>query len=92
MSNGKLSFRLYLAGGDVHIGEMRVVMELEMERLLPGGYQLDIINVLESPEQAEKDGVFATPTLILKSPLPERRVIGDFSSGELILRRLGLIE
>jgi circadian clock protein KaiB len=49
--------------------------------VLPGGCQIEVIDVLERPDQAEADRIFATPTLIRTWPLPVRRIIGDFSNG-----------
>ena len=55
---------------------------------LSGRYELQIIDVLESPELAEQDKILATPTLIKQLPPPLRRVIGDLSDKEKVL--LGL--
>ncbi len=53
-------------------------------------YELSIIDVLEYPDLAEKDKIMATPTLIKLSPLPVRRIIGDFSETERVIIGLGL--
>jgi hypothetical protein len=45
--------------------------------------------VLENPERAENDRVFATPTLCKVAPSPCQRVIGDFC-GKRLLGELGL--
>jgi circadian clock protein KaiB len=55
---------------------------------LNGRYELQIIDVLEHPEQAETEKILATPTLIKQLPPPLRRVIGDLSDKEKVL--LGL--
>ena len=55
---------------------------------LSGRYELQIIDVLESPELAEQDKILATPTLIKQLPPPLRRVIGDLSDKDKVL--LGL--
>lgn len=55
---------------------------------LAGRYTLEIIDVLEHPELAERDKILATPTLIKQLPPPLRRVIGDLSDREKVL--LGL--
>jgi circadian clock protein KaiB len=55
---------------------------------LDGRYELEIIDVVESPEKAEEDRILATPTLIKQLPPPLRRVIGDLSDKEKVL--LGL--
>ena len=55
---------------------------------LGGKYTLEVIDVLEHPDQAERDKILATPTLIKQLPPPLRRVIGDLSDKEKVL--LGL--
>jgi circadian clock protein KaiB len=51
---------------------------------------LEIINVLEKPELAEQDKIFATPTLIKISPEPVKRIVGDLSNKEKVFSILGL--
>src|SRR5688572_14765027 len=52
------------------IGNLRHICETDLE----GRYALEIIDVLENPEAAERDRILATPTLIKELPLPLRRV------------------
>ena len=47
---------------------------------LPGGYRLEIVNIGDHVEQARRDQVVASPTLLRLSPLPQRRFIGDMSN------------
>lgn len=51
-------------------------------------YELEVIDVLESPERAESEKILATPTLVKSLPPPIRRIIGDLSHRESVL--LGL--
>jgi circadian clock protein KaiB len=53
-------------------------------------YEVQVIDVLERPELAEKDKIMATPTLIRTLPPPLRRVIGDLSDTEKVLWGLDL--
>ncbi len=62
------------------------------DRELGEKYDLQIINILDDPEQAENDSVLATPTLIKKLPFPAKRVIGDISSMEKVMAVLDLKE
>lgn len=55
---------------------------------LNGGYQLEIIDVLDHPEEADKHQILATPTAVKELPQPIRKVIGDLSDTEKVL--LGL--
>ena|SRR3954470_24236123 len=57
---------------------------------LGDGYDLEIVDVLEQPQQAERDRILVTPTLIRLAPLPPRRVLGDLSDTARVLWALGL--
>ena len=48
-------------------------------------YSLRVIDVLESPQEAEEDKILATPTLIKTLPPPIRRIVGDLSEREKVL-------
>ena len=51
---------------------------------------LEVIDIVENLEQAEKDKILATPTLEKASPEPVRRIVGDLSDKEMVLPALGL--
>ncbi len=56
------------------------------EEHLPGQYDLEIIDIYQQPTLARGEQIIAAPTLIKKLPLPLRRVIGDMSSTDRVLR------
>jgi circadian clock protein KaiB len=60
------------------------------EELLHGRFDLEIIDVYQKPALIRDEQVFATPTLVKKSPAPERRMIGDMTDRARLLRGLGL--
>jgi circadian clock protein KaiB len=68
----------------VAIANLRRICEQDLR----GQYDLEIIDVLEHPEVAEREKILATPTLIKQLPPPLRRVIGDLSDKDKVL--LGL--
>jgi circadian clock protein KaiB len=57
---------------------------------LPGRYELRIVDVHEEPVAVISSGVLAAPTLVRTRPLPIRRVVGDLSQVDKVLRMLGL--
>jgi circadian clock protein KaiB len=59
------------------------------EANLKGNYKLKIIDVYQQQALAEKEQLIALPLLIRKQPLPERRLIGDMSDTEKVLKGLG---
>ena len=60
------------------------------EEYLQGRYLLDVIDLYQQPELAQGEQIIALPTLIKKSPLPLRRIIGDMSNTERVLVGLDL--
>ena len=60
------------------------------EEYLKGRYELEIIDVYQQPLIAEQEQLIALPLLIKKAPGVERRLIGDMSNKEKVLKGLGL--
>lgn len=60
------------------------------EQYLAGDYELEIIDVYQIPEIAQREQIIAVPTLIKKGPAPERRLVGDMSDTAKVLRGLGI--
>ena len=82
------TLRLYIAGGsDLAANAVRNFSLLYRSHLLDT-YDFEIIDVLLSPDAAERDNVFVTPTLIEATMHGERRFIGDFSETSHLLRAL----
>ena len=60
------------------------------EKYLAGRYELEVIDIYQKPELARGDQIIACPTLVRKLPLPLRRLVGDLSDVERVLRGLDL--
>jgi circadian clock protein KaiB len=82
--------KLYIAGHtprtEQAISSLRAICENE----LGGTFDLTVIDVLERPQLAENEKIFATPTLVKELPPPLRRVVGDLSDRERVLIGLDL--
>ena len=52
--------------------------------------QLEIVDVLDDPAQAERDRVLATPMLVRLEPPPLVRLIGGLWSTEFVMEALQL--
>ena len=85
-----LQLRLYITGKTKRtedtINRLHDIFQNEWQ----GQYSLEIIDVIENPHIAEQDRIIATPTLAKISPGPSKRLIGDFSIGDVVLRALSL--
>ena len=86
----KYVLRLYVAGMTPRsrraIENIRKICEEELK----GRYEIEIIDVYQQPELAEKMNVIAAPTLVRELPLPLRRVIGDLSDKKKVVVGLDL--
>jgi circadian clock protein KaiB len=86
----KIVLRLYVSGMNPQL-ELSVA---NLRRRLDGQpgweYDLDVCNVLEQPQEAEDNKILATPALVLVSPPPGMKVIGDLSDTKKVLLHLGL--
>lgn len=53
-----------------------------------GRYALNIIDLLQHPELAQRDQVTALPLLVRRQPSPQQFLIGDLSDTPRLLRHL----
>src|SRR5262245_25361417 len=85
-------FQLFVAGETPR--SLRAIENLRrLVRDTPGWRcEIEVIDVLAHPDRAEEERILATPTLIKELPPPRRRVTGDLSDAEQVLRVMGPIE
>ncbi len=83
-----LSLKLYVSRRTLKTEQAIANLEKLFNEQLKGKYELTVIDVRESPEQAEADKVLATPTLIHDSSDVRRRIIGDMSDTSRILNAI----
>ncbi|MER5391760.1 circadian clock KaiB family protein [Saccharopolyspora sp. NPDC002686] len=67
-------------------------LRLLCESMVPGRYELEVIDAAERPDVAAEERILATPTVVRLAPLPQRRVIGDLSDHSRAAAALGLPE
>lgn len=82
--------RLYVTGSTPRslraIENLREVLETELAHR----YELQVIDIYQQPEAAAEHQIIAAPTLIKLLPEPVRRIIGDLSDRERVLRGLDI--
>lgn len=82
--------RLYVTGTTPQslraIANIKKICELHLK----GRYELDVVDLYQQPQLAQGEQIIAAPTLVKKSPLPQRRIIGDMSSSKRVLAGLDL--
>jgi circadian clock protein KaiB len=83
--------RLYVTGMTSRSGHAVDNLRAICEEYLEGRYDLEVIDIYQQPVLTKGEQIIAAPTLIKKSPLPARRIIGDMSNRERVLVGLDLV-
>jgi len=83
--------RLFITGATPNSVRALTNLKKLCEVYLKGKYSLEIIDVYQQADIAEREQLIALPLLIKKLPLPEKRMIGDLSDTDKVLKGLGLI-
>jgi len=82
--------RLFIAGSSpLAVRAIRNIRAI-CEEFLCDRYELDIVDAHQQPLLVKEEDVTAIPMLIKKSPGPKKRLIGDFSDRERVLKGLGI--
>ncbi len=74
----RLTLTLYVAGGapNSRLAERNLKAALEAR---DRAYELEVVDVLRTPERAATAGIVVTPTLVRWAPEPEQRLIGNLA-------------
>ncbi len=84
------SLRLYVAGQTPKsVLALKNLKEICEQHLL-GRYDIEVVDLLESPQLARGDQILAVPTLVRRLPEPIKKIIGDLSNTERVLVGLDL--
>jgi circadian clock protein KaiB len=82
--------KLYISGASPNsiraINNLKTICEKHMD----ADYNLEIIDIHQDFELAKQEQIIALPMLVKKSPLPERKLIGDMSNTVKVLHGLGI--
>lgn len=85
-------FRLYITGASPNSSRAITNLKAFCDKYLGNHYELQVIDVYQQPQIAKSVDIFALPLLIKKSPLPERRLIGDMSNSAKLLKSLNVTQ
>ena len=88
--NRSYVLRLFIAGASINSRHAVANLKELCEGYLAGRYSLEIIDIHQQKEFAELEQIIAVPLLIKSLPLPERRLIGDMSDTQKVLKGLGI--
>lgn len=78
--------RLFVSGNSAATEYILMSLHQLLEQSLRHPYTLKVIDIFKHPEQAEANQISATPTLLRVWPHPVRRIVGDLTDAERVLR------
>ncbi len=81
----RVVLKLFITGHSARSEKAIATLQQLCEVELGGRYELEIVDVLEHPEEAEQERIVATPTVVKRLPPPIRKVIGDLSDTDRVL-------
>jgi circadian clock protein KaiB len=81
--------RLYIAGSSATARRAEKQL-VDIRAQIKPEWKVEIVDVLEKPELAEKAGILATPTLSYEHLERSRRIVGDLSDTKRVLAFLGI--
>jgi circadian clock protein KaiB len=82
--------RLYVAGQTPRSLAAFSNLKRICEEHLAGQYRIQVIDLVEKPQLARGEQIFALPTVVRALPAPVRKLIGDLSNTERVLVGLDL--
>ena len=86
------SLRLYITGQTPRSAGSVQNLKNVCDQYLAGHFELEVIDIYQQPELAQKAQIIAAPTLVKSLPLPLRRLVGDLSNRRRVLMGLDLVE
>ena len=81
--------KLYVVGG-TQASERALQSVNDLRAQLGDEAELDVVDLREHPEVAERERIVATPLLVRVAPEPVRRVVGDLTDLDRLRWSLGL--
>ena len=81
---------LFVAGETGPSARARRELERLRSELEGGGLSVEVIDVMQRPDLAERARILATPVLMRLAPLPRRSIIGDLSDWRVVAEVLEL--
>jgi circadian clock protein KaiB len=82
--------RLFVTGTTPRSARAIANLRRVCEEHLQGDYDLEVVDIYQHPEAAQKHQIIAAPTLVRMLPLPLRKIIGDLADEEKVLAGLDL--
>lgn len=84
------NYRLKLYVTDHTLRSRQALEQLQRlcEEKFPEDYEIEVVDVLASPDEARTMKILATPTVVRELPHPLRRIVGDLADMDKVLAGL----
>ncbi len=82
--------QLFVANHPERLKRVLAAIDNALTGRLSTPYDIEVIDVMADPGRAAIERVIMTPTLVIKSPTPERRLIGDLADVDKLCVVLGV--
>jgi circadian clock protein KaiB len=88
----KIFFKIFVTGLNSRNKELIATFrQVCDQKLVKQQYQIEVVDILKDHNDAEKNKILATPTIIRQKPLPERRIIGNFKENNKAVKALNFL-
>lgn len=85
------SFKLFVTGDAPRGRSAAQALDALCRHHLSKDYEIEVVNVLERPEEAEEYRIIVTPAVVKLRPPPPRRAVGDLREAEAVMRALSIV-
>lgn len=86
----KLVLTLYISGMSQKSMEAIENLKCLCDAHLKDSFELEIIDIYKNPKLASEQHIVFSPSLLKKSPLPKRTLVGTLSDTRKVLKSLGI--
>jgi circadian clock protein KaiB len=82
-------FKLFVSGETVRSKMITAKLDSLLTAVYGKQITLLVIDVIKNHQEAQREGILVTPTLIKMTP-PKKRIFGDFTNMEKVFEILGI--
>ncbi|MFA5915061.1 MAG: circadian clock KaiB family protein [Burkholderiales bacterium] len=86
----RFRFRLYVADDAPNSVQAIANLSAFCRDHLPDRHEIEVVDVFREPKRALAESIFMTPTVVVLTPPPVRRIVGTLSHTRTLLLALGL--
>ena len=85
-------FFLFVSGKTPQVDRMLAILKQICEEYLPDKHRIEMVDIVATPERAAEQNILATPTLLKTYPQPGKRIIGELTEKQKILKALEIVD